>query len=92
MHKASHHSVHPHGDGSFHTIDDQGKRVDHEHFGGMAMHLAKHHSSGEHMHIHGHEDGYTTHHVSDDGAVQGPDEHERMGQLKMHVAECMDEE
>ena len=45
---------------------------------------------GDHLHIHGHEDGFTTHHVSDGSAVQGPVEHKTMGAVKKHVAAVMD--
>jgi len=94
-----------HGDGTYHTqeMGDQGMfrredgktpgRTEHASFGHAIMHIAKHHGpEGEHMHIHGHEDGFTTHHVPEDGDVEGPDEHPSMRALKAHVGDCMEAE
>ena len=53
--------------------------------------MAKAHPEGDHMWIHGHEDGWTTHSVHD-GVPHGPEQHKTMGALKKHVAECMDGE
>jgi hypothetical protein len=85
------HEVHAHGDGTFHTIAHDGTRTEHPHFGHMVAHLAKHHATDDHMHIHGHEDGFTTHHMVD-GKTHGPHHHETMGALKRHVADTMDGE
>lgn len=97
-------TLHAHGDGSYttqehghpqeysHSGKDLG-RVEHPSFGHALMHIAKHHGpEGEHMHIHGHAEGYTSHNVKEDGDVEGPHEHERIGALKSHVADCMEEE
>jgi len=47
---------------------------------------------GGHMHVHEHEDGWTSHHVHDGGEPVGPHEHETMPALKKHVGGCMDGE
>jgi hypothetical protein len=52
--------------------------------------MREHHGGGDHMHIHGHDEGYTTHHLMEDGEVKGPHEHKNMGALKKHVAATMD--
>lgn len=78
-----------HGDGTYHTEHGMtGKRMEHPTFGHAAMHMAKMHAEGDHMHIHGHEDGFTTHSVHD-GEMHGPEEHSTTGKLKAHVGDCM---
>lgn len=59
----------------------------HEHLKALA---AEH--GGDHMHIHAHEDGYTTHHVVEGGKVEGPHEHATERELKRHISECMGDE
>ena len=65
-----------------------------EHEGGVPGHLKALHSEmgGKHMHIHQHEGGHTTHHVGEDGKVEGPHEHENTEQLKEHMGKFFDEE
>jgi hypothetical protein len=96
-------SLHPHGDGSYHTSsparsgdgsyfgeDDKGRK-EHESIGAALMHIAMQHGSeGDHMHVLSHDDGYTTHHVMEGKTVEGPHEHKTMRELKKHVSECMD--
>ena len=90
--KHSHSSIHAHGDGTFHTHPPAltGPRMEHAHIGHALAHLAKMHSADDHMHVLGHEDGYTTHHVLEGGAVKGPHEHATMGALKKHMSAVMD--
>lgn len=92
--KTSSSSLHAHGDGTYHTQSGEygGKRTDHESIGAALIHLAKAHAEGDHMHIQGHDEGYTTHHVKEGGKVQGPNEHKTMGAAKKAVAEAMDSE
>lgn len=65
-------------------------RKDHQSIGHALMHIAKKHAEGDHMHIHGHDDGFTTHHVMEGSPVQGPHDPGTMRELKRHVAETMD--
>lgn len=102
--KGSSITLHAHGDGTYHTIAHgshggmlafgdgrEPGRKDHKSFGEAMMHIAKLHGpKGDHMHIHGEEDGFTTHHVMEHGRVEGPDEHRNMRGLKKHVEETMD--
>ena len=62
--------------------------------GGVAGHLKELHSEmgGSHMHIHQHEGGFTTHHVKEDGKVEGPHEHQDHEELKEHVGHVFNEE
>lgn len=100
--KGSSITLHAHGDGTFHTIahnDSYGgpmiegrdpRRKEHPSIGHALMHIARMHSTGDQMHILGHDDGYTTHSVKEGGKIKGPSEHTSMRDLKSHVAETMD--
>jgi len=44
---------------------------------------AKH--GGKHMHVHAHEAGVTTHHIGEDGMVEGPHEHPDMAAAADHM-------
>ncbi len=48
---------------------------------------AKH--GGTHMHVHQHDAGITTHHVGEDGEVQGPHEHPDLEALHAHMSQVM---
>lgn len=89
-----HSQLHPHGDGSYHTITSDGQRTEHPHIGHALMHMAAHHEGdGKHMHVH--QDGgggHTSHHVAEDGKVQGPHDHENIEALKDHMGRFLDEE
>ena len=65
-----------------------------EHSAMVKKHLAEMAKTmgGDHMHIHEHEEGYTSHHVHEGKTPVGPHEHATMGALKKHVADCMDGE
>ena len=55
------------------------------------MELAKA-EGGDHMHIEGHEDGFTTHQVKDGGRVKGPHDHKNLKELKKAMSQFFDEE
>lgn len=55
---------------------------------GRVREFLKSHDGGDHMHIEGHEHGYTTHSIHD-GKMHGPEEHSNMQALKRHVGHCM---
>lgn len=48
---------------------------------------AKH--GGAHMHVHKHEAGVTTHHIGEDGVVEGPHEHAGMPEAAQHMQSVM---
>jgi len=104
--KGSSMTLHAHGDGTYHTVSHGGNswggplelgqepgRVDHQSFGHAVMHMATHHGPpGDHMHIHGHDSGFTAHHVLEGGAVKGPEEMRGISALKRHVSRSMEAE
>lgn len=61
---------------------------------GVHEHLAAMHaqSGGKHMHVHSDGMTHTTHHVGEDGEVQGPHNHENIEALKDHLGKFFDEE
>lgn len=69
-------TVEHHGDGT-HTIHhaDGEKSGPHPSMAHAMMHMTGKHDGGEHGHIMPHPAGATTHHVTMDGAVEGPHEH-----------------
>ena len=86
-------SLHPHGDGTYHTM--QGKepgRVEHDSFGAAVAHMAKHHAEGSHMHIEDTEDGYQSHHKSASGKVSGPHDHANLQECKRAMTQFFNEE
>ncbi len=85
--------LHDHGDGTFHVEHEDGSRTEHPHIGHALMHMAAKHAPGD-KHMHAHHDGmsHTSHHVGEDGAVQGPTEHENTEALKEHLGRFFDEE
>jgi hypothetical protein len=62
--------------------------------GGVGSHLKALHGEmgGKHMHVHAHEGGFTTHHVGEDGNVEGPHDHENIERLKEHMDQFLSEE
>jgi hypothetical protein len=62
--------------------------------GGVPEHLKAMHAEmgGKHMHVHQHEGGLTSHHVGEDGKVEGPHDHENTEALKEHMGKFFDEE
>ncbi len=87
------HELHAHGDGTFHTVSPEGERAEHPHLGHALMTMAKHHEP-EAKHMHAMSDGveHTTHHVGEDGEVQGPHDHENIEAVKEHLGKFFDEE
>jgi hypothetical protein len=96
-----------HGDGSYHTqehgqpgeydgLSRGGKPKgykEHESFGAAIAHIAKHHgTAGQHVHVHGHEEGYTSHNVSEGGKVSGPHNLKNLSELKRSLTQFFDEE
>ena len=64
-----------------------------EHIGHKLMtEAAAHPDGGKHMHVHHDGAKFTTHHVGEDGEVQGPHDHENLESLKDHMAQFFDEE
>ncbi len=101
--KGSSITLHAHGDGSYHTIShgphdymsmERGKepgRKDHATFGAAIMHVAKMHGPpGDHLHVHGHDEGYTSHNVMDHQRVRGPVESKSGKDLGAHVSSTME--
>lgn len=88
----AHTTLHDHGDGSFHTESSDGERTEHPAIGHALMHLAAKHSDGKHMHVH--HDGLeaVSHHVAEDGQVEGPHDHANIEALKDHLGKFFDEE
>ena len=87
-----HSELHPHGDGSYHSITPGGERTEHPHIGHALVHLGKHHEQGKHMHVHSDGMEHTTHHAEDGGEVQGPHSHENIEALKEHLGQFFNEE
>jgi hypothetical protein len=86
-------TLHAHGDGSYHTETEDGEREEHPHIGHALMHMAHHHDpDAKHMHVHHDGEAMTTHHVGEDGMVQGPHDHENLEALKDHMDQFLDEE
>ena len=98
-------SLHAHGDGTFHTFSparggdgisyggerEQG-RVEHKSIGAALMHIAKNHAPNDHVHVEGHEDGFTSHSVREGARVQGPHDHKNLRELKRSMSQFFDEE
>lgn len=61
--------------------------------GGVPEHLQAMHQQmgGKHMHVHSDGFSHTTHHVGEDGQVQGPHEHPDMEALKDHMSNFFEE-
>lgn len=61
--------------------------------GSIAEHMKQMHAAhgGKHMHIHDNGGSLTTHHVGEDGKVQGPHDHPDMESVKNHADQVMSE-
>jgi hypothetical protein len=89
----SHTTLHDHGDGTFHLEHEDGSSTESPHIGHALMSMASKHSDGMHMHVHQHPtEGLKTHHVGDDGQVQGPHDHANIEALKDHLGKFFNEE
>jgi hypothetical protein len=91
-----HSELHPHDDGTAHTITSDGEKTEHPSIHHALVHMAAHHGPGEkHMMVH-HMGGLvvTTHHAGADGEVQGPHEHDanNLEGLKDHMDRFLNEE
>jgi hypothetical protein len=87
------HELHVHSDGSAHTVTHDGTTTQHPSVHHALMHLAHHSSPGHHLAVEHHGGGMSsTHHVHEDGAVQGPHDHENIEALKDHLGKFFNEE
>ena len=59
----------------------------HDHLSAMHVEMG-----GKHMHVHSDGMKHTTHHVGEDGEVQGPHDHENIEALKQHMDQFLNEE
>lgn len=87
-----HYQIHPHEDGSAHTITPDGEKTEHPHMGHALAHVAGHHSP-EHKHSvmeHHEDDSHTSHHH--DGETSGPHDHQNLQALKDHMDKFLNEE
>lgn len=84
-----HVEIHPHGDGTFHTMHG-GEQVEHPSHGHALIHAAKVHAEEGHSHFHGHHDGvmHQSHSVR---AGEEPEsrEHEDVQGMHEHMDEAM---
>jgi hypothetical protein len=63
--------------------------------GDVKSHLEALHAATGGKHLHVHDDGLgsiTSHHIGEDGEVQGPHSHENLEALKQHMDQFLDEE
>ena len=87
-----HTELHPHGDGTYHTVAG-GEKTEHPHIGHAMMHMAMHHEGDSaHSHVMHHEGGGHTSHHAKDGQVSGRHDHENMEALKQHMDKFLGEE
>lgn len=87
-----HSELHPHGDGSYHTITG-GQKTEHPDITHAMAHMAGHHEpDGKHSHVMHHEDGSHTSSHHADGETSGPHDHENLEVLKDHFDQFMNEE
>ena len=87
------HSIHPHGDGTFHSVSAEGERTEHPTAGHAAAHfLGKHGEEGKHAVVS--HDGFehTSHQVESGGEVEGPHVHPDAEALGEHLKQFFDEE
>jgi|HubBroStandDraft_1064217.scaffolds.fasta_scaffold268357_2 hypothetical protein len=84
-----HVEIHPHGDGSFHTMH-QGEKMDHPTHGHALIHAAKVHAEEGHKHFHAHHDGgeMHTHSASSEQEPESRDGQEMEG-AHQHMDEAM---
>jgi hypothetical protein len=79
-----HTEVHPHGDGTFHTVDPEHGEVQHESIGHMHAHLSKIHGEEGHSHFHAHSDGMGEHHSHSVKSGEEPEHRDHEGEEGMH--------
>ena len=87
----SHSELHPHGDGTYHSVMD-GEKTEHPSFGHAMMHMAmKHEPEGGHSHVHHTEEGEHISHHGKDGEISGPHTSENLDEVKNHMAKVAGE-
>ena len=90
----AHITIHKHADGSHSTETHDGEKMEHPTLGHALMHAANHHEpDAKHMHVKS--DGMgamESHHVGEDGNIEGPHDHENIEALKDHMGKFLDEE
>lgn len=98
--EGEHMEVHPHGDGTFHTLHHKGdgeapERVDHETIGHMHAHLSRHFGADGEKHFHAHHDGFEPHsHSVTTGEEPEHQEHDpdNIEAIKDHLGQFFSEE
>jgi hypothetical protein len=86
---SEHVEIHPHGDGTFHTMH-KGEQVEHESHGHALIHAAKVHAEEGHKHFHAHHDGESmkSHSVEGGGESESRDHEDETGAHE-HLSEVM---
>ena len=90
-----HITIHKHADGGYRTETHDGQTEQHPHLGHALMHAAAHHEpDAKHMHVQhdGMSGEMTSHHVGEDGGVQGPHQHPDAEAAGEHMKQFMAEE
>lgn len=84
--------LHPHGDGTFHTMVEGQKEEHPDHLSAIA-HLA-HHAEPEGKHMHIHHDGFSmkSHGTDESGQHDGTHDHENLDELKGSMDKFLGEE
>jgi hypothetical protein len=87
-----HYEVHPHSDGTAHSVTPDGKQTQHPSMHHAAAHILGHHDSeGAHSVVHHHMGGHSHSH-SKQGNTGGPDEHEDTEGVKRGMDKLSGEE
>lgn len=86
-----HYEIHPHEDGSAHSMTPDGQQTEHPSMHHAMAHIAGHHDSeGAHSMVHHHMEGHTSHH-SKGGNVTGPHENASLDEVKQKMQEVAGE-
>ena len=81
-----HYELHPHEDGSAHSVTPDGQEMQHPSMHHAMMHVAGHHDGeGAHSIVKHHAEGGHTSHHHKEGETSGPHEHEDMESVKQHM-------
>lgn len=87
-----HYEIHPHSDGTAHSVSPDGESKQHPSVHHALAHIAGHHEpDGAHSIVHHHEAGHTSHHAKG-GKVEGPVEHQDLEGVKEKMAEVSGED
>ena len=89
-----HITIHKGEGGGYSTETHDGEKMEHPTLGHALMHAANHHEpDSKHMHVKDDSmGGMESHHVGEDGEVQGPHSHENIEALKQHMDQFLNEE